>query len=269
MSEFQKIQFNIPEGRHIFFASDFHLGALGKADETRKEKAVVDWLKTVQSKAAAVFLVGDVFDYWFEYKYVVPRGTVRLFGKLAALSDAGIPIYYFTGNHDMWTRDYFTEEFNAVVSRDPISFTFHSNMGSKTILVGHGDGLGPGDHTYKMLKILFESKLARFLYRQVHPDLANRVAYAWSRHSRAANNQKAEDVFKGEEGEWLYQYCLQIEKQAPHDYYIFGHRHLALDLQVGPHSRYINLGEWFSPQSRFPYAEFDGETCELKYFRQS
>lgn len=267
MRKFQTVDFYIPDDKLVFFASDFHLGSMGREAGHRLERDIVAWLKSVRDRAAAIFLVGDIFDYWFEYKFVVPKGGIRLLGQLGEISDQGIPIYYFTGNHDMWMRDYLAQELNATVSRNPISFNFISNQASKRILVGHGDGLGPGDQTYKLLKVLFESRLARFLYRQVHPDLASRIALAWSRHSRAANNEKAEDTFKGELGEWLYQYCLDLEKRTPHDYYIFGHRHLPLDLKVGAESRYINLGEWFSTHSRYPYCEFDGQRCVLKNFR--
>src|SRR5690606_8930883 len=118
-----------------------------------------------------------------------------------------------------------------------------------------------------LLKILFESRLARTLFRQVHPDLATRLAFAWSGQSRASNNRKGEDTFKGEDREWLLRYCVEIERLLHHDYYVFGHRHLPLDLPVGDRSRYINLGEWFSPVSRYPYARYDGTGMELRYYR--
>lgn len=267
MSKFDIIKLNLPPEKGIFFASDFHLGSLKGSEGRAQEKGIVKWLRTVKEEAAYLFLVGDVFDYWFEYKYVVHKGYVRLLGELADIADRGIPIYYFTGNHDMWMRDYFEKELNAFVSRDPVSFDVSSSHGQKKLLVGHGDGLGPGDHTYKFLKQLFESKLARTLFRQLHPDLATRVAFAWSGHSRAANNKKAEGSFKGEKEEWLFQYCLEIESREHHDYYLFGHRHLPLDMAVGNSSRYINLGEWFSRDSKYPYGQFDGETVTLKYFR--
>lgn len=267
MSEFTTIDLALPPGKRLYFASDFHLGALKGLDGRQQERDIAQWLRAVRADAAALFLVGDVFDYWFEYKYVVHKGSIRLFGELAAFADEGIPIYYFTGNHDMWVRDYFEKELNAVVSRAPVCFNVSSPEGVKRFLVGHGDGLGPGDHTYKLLKILFESKLARALFRQVHPDLATRIAFAWSGHSRAANNKKAEGAFKGEAHEWLYQYCLEVEQTAHHDFYVFGHRHLPLDMKVGETSRYINLGEWFSAESRYPYGQYDGSAMVLENAR--
>ncbi|GAA4434404.1 UDP-2,3-diacylglucosamine diphosphatase [Ravibacter arvi] len=266
MSDFRHIDLNLPAGKSIFFVSDFHLGASAKGDKNRDlEKRIVDWLRRIAPDAAYLFLVGDVFDYWFEYKHVVPKGAVRLLGQLAEIADTGIPIYYFTGNHDMWVRDYFEQELGAIVSRDPMRFTVTTSGPTSRLFVGHGDGLGPGDHFYKFLKVLFESSLARTLFRQVHPDLATKLAFAWSKQSRAANNEKGEDTFKGLDREWLYQYCLEVEQQLHHDYYVFGHRHLPLDLQVGENSRYINLGEWFSRGSGYPYARFDGRSMELKY----
>jgi UDP-2,3-diacylglucosamine hydrolase len=267
MSGHPMIELDLPEGKSIFFASDFHLGGGNEGESRIREKELVCWLRSIKSEVAYLFLVGDVFDYWFEYKSVVPKGNIRLMGELANLADEGIPIYYFTGNHDMWMRDYFEKELNAFVSRVPVTFEVSSGAGKHRFFVGHGDGLGPGDSTYKLLKVLFESKVARALFRQVHPDLASRLAFAWSGHSRAANTKKGEDGFKGEAYEWLYQYCLEVECSAHHDYYVFGHRHLALDLRLPSGSRYINLGEWFSKDSSYPYARFSGNEMALTSFR--
>lgn len=269
MNKFETIELNLAAGKKVYFASDFHLGAgsLGKGVNAL-EQELVRWLRFVREDAGYLFLVGDIFDYWFEYKYVVPKGFLRLLGELASIADSGISIYYFTGNHDMWMRDYFENELGARMSRNPIQFDFNSEYGTSRFLVGHGDGLGPGDSTYKMLKILFESRLARALFRQLHPDFATRIATAWSGHSRSSNNKKGEDEFKGEDKEWLFQYCRSIEATQHHDYYIFGHRHLMLDMPVGVGSRYLNLGEWFSPGTRYPYGVFDGKSMELKGFRQ-
>lgn len=267
MSKFQSIDLVVPPDKNVYFASDFHLGSLKGERGRQQETDIVSWLRSVEADAGCLFLVGDVFDYWFEYKYVVHKGAVRLLGQLARMTDAGIPLYYFTGNHDMWVRDYFEKELNAVVSRKPVSFSIAKGGNTARFLVGHGDGLGPGDHTYKQLKKLFESPFARGLFRQVHPDLATRLAFAWSKRSRAANDRKGEEAFKGEDKEWLFQYCLGIESADHYDYYVFGHRHLPLDLQVAPGSRYINLGEWFSAGSRYPYGKFDGNTMALKFYR--
>lgn len=239
--------------KSLYFASDFHFGVPDAAGSLAREKRVVQWLDHIKHDAQVIFLVGDLFDFWFEYKHVVPRGHIRFLGKLAELADQGIELVVFTGNHDMWMRDYFEKELNALVSRDPISYQI--NMANQTIplFVGHGDGLGPGDFTYKRLKLLFESPLARWAFRQLHPDVALRIANAWSRSSRLANNQKGEDTFKGPSEEWLYLFCQEMEQIKHHDLYVFGHRHLVLDMPVeAPQAcRYINLGEWVNHSHYF------------------
>lgn len=253
-------QILLPPGRQIYFASDFHLGTPSPAQSREREMAVVSWLTTVSADAAAIFLVGDVFDFWFEYKHAIPKGFARLQGKLAELADGGLPIVLFTGNHDMWMRQYFTDELGIPVYRRPRSY----QLGTKRMLIGHGDGLGPGDYVYKRLKTVFENGLARQAFRWLHPDIGIGLAQAWSRHSRISNNEKGEDVFHGEEREWLWQYCREVEAQQHHDYYIFGHRHLPLDLAVSPNSRYVNLGEWVNART---YGIFNGETLRLETWK--
>lgn len=212
----------------------------------------------MKSDAGAIFLMGDIFDFWFEYKQAVPKGFIRLQGCMAELSDAGIPIYLFPGNHDMWMGNYFNDEINAKIYSDPVTVICNN----KRLLIGHGDGLGPGDKTYKFLKKIFRSPLARFAFRWLHPDIGITLAHKWSRSSRISN-QKQEEKFKGEDREFLLTWCKETEKINHYDFYIFGHRHLPLDLNAGNNSRYINLGEWvhFSP-----YAVFDGNNLELKNF---
>ena len=251
----------LPPGRHAYFASDFHLGTPTPEQSRLRERAVVAWLDSIRPRAEVIFLVGDVFDFWFEYKHTIPKGFIRLQGKLAELTDAGTRIVLFTGNHDMWMTDYFTQEMGIPVYREPRHYT----IGDKQFLVGHGDGLGPGDHVYKRLKVVFESGLARRLFRYLHPDLGIGLAQTWSQRSRISNKKKDEDVFLGEDREWLLQYCRAVEATTHHDYYIFGHRHLPLDLAVSPTSRYMNLGEWMSAKT---YAVFDGSDLTLKKWEQ-
>ncbi len=248
---------DLPPGKKVYFASDFHLGVPDAETSKTREQKIVRWLEMARHDAAAILLVGDIFDFWFEYKHAIPKGFARLQGKLAELTDAGIPILLFTGNHDMWMFDYFPQELNIPVLRHPISTTF----GNKTFYIGHGDGLGPGDHTYKLLKRVFNNKACQWLFARVHPNLGIGVANMWSRRSRISNIKKDED-FLGDE-EWLVQYCREMEKQQHHDYYIFGHRHLPLDLPIGDSSRYMNLGEWVNFCT---YAEYDGEQLHLKTF---
>ncbi|MBX9852288.1 MAG: UDP-2,3-diacylglucosamine diphosphatase [Cytophagaceae bacterium] len=248
---------NIPQGKKIFFASDFHLGAPNATESLSREKKIVQWLSSIQPQAHAIFLVGDIFDFWFEYKHAIPKGFIRIQGKLAEIRDAGIPVVFFTGNHDMWMFDYFTKELGIPVFRKPLEYKIQN----KSFLIGHGDGLGPGDHTYKFLKKFFSSKVCQWLFGWLHPNIGIGFANFCSKNSRISQKKK-EDKFLGDD-EWLYIYCKEKEKEKHHDYYIFGHRHLPLDLKVGDHSRYINLGEWVNYYS---YAVFDGGKLELKTF---
>lgn len=261
LSKFRNNTIDLIAGKKIYFASDFHLGTPNPTSSREREIRIIKWLDEIKKDAQVLFLVGDIFDFWFEYKYVVPKGSIRLLGKLAELTDSGIKLIVFTGNHDMWMRDYFEKELDAEVYRDPVRYEIRSENRTSTLFIGHGDGLGPGDAVYKQLKKVFESPLSRWAFRQVHPDISFRIATGWSKSSRAANIEKGEEHFLGEDREWLYQYCLSIEQLAHHDFYIFGHRHLPLDLQVNSFSRYINLGEWMTQRK---YAVYDGESLDLK-----
>jgi UDP-2,3-diacylglucosamine hydrolase len=202
--------------------------------------------------------LGDIFDFWFEYKHAIPKGFIRLQGKLAELRDAGIPIIFFTGNHDMWMFDYFPKELGIPVYHDPVILTHQQQR----LMIGHGDGLGPGDKFYKILKKIFSNSIAQWLFARIHPNLGIALAKNWSRRSRIANTKK-EEKFYGEENEFLVAYCKEMERKIHHDYYVFGHRHLPLNLSVGEQSQYINLGEWVHFNT---YAEYDGKTMELKTF---
>ncbi|WP_439881455.1 UDP-2,3-diacylglucosamine diphosphatase [Pontibacter sp. MBLB2868] len=244
-------------GKKVYFASDFHLGVPDAKTSKEREKKIVRWLEMARQDAAAILLLGDIFDFWFEYKHAIPKGFARLQGKLAELTDSGIPVLFFTGNHDMWMFDYFTEELNIPILRDPIS----THIGAKTFYIGHGDGLGPGDHTYKLLKKVFNNKACQWLFARLHPNLGIGVANSWSRRSRISNVKKDES-FLGDD-EWLVQYCNDVQDKQHHDYYIFGHRHLPLDLPIGDKSRYINLGEWVNFCT---YGVYDGKNFELKPF---
>ena len=247
----------LPPGRSVYFASDFHLGTPTPEQSRLRERAVVAWLDGIRPHAEVIFLVGDIFDFWFEYKRSIPKGFIRLQGKLAELTDAGTQVVLFTGNHDMWMSDYFTQEMGIPVYREPRRYT----IGNKQFMIGHGDGLGPGDYIYKRLKVLFESRLARRLFRYLHPDVGIKLAQMWSQRSRISNLEKGEEEFLGDDREWLMHYCREVETQQHHDYYIFGHRHLPLDRPVSENSRYVNLGEWVSAKT---YAVFDGVNLQLK-----
>ncbi|MBB6611234.1 UDP-2,3-diacylglucosamine diphosphatase [Pontibacter sp. Tf4] len=244
-------------GKKVYFASDFHLGVPNAEASRAREMKIVRWLDEVKHDAAAILLLGDIFDFWFEYRHTIPKGFIRLQGKLAEITDSGIPVLFFTGNHDMWMFDYFPQELNIPILREPISTTINGH----TFYIGHGDGLGPGDHTYKFIKKVFANKACQWAFARIHPNLGIGIANMWSRKSRISNVKK-DEKFLGEE-EWLLQYCREVEATQHHDYYIFGHRHLPLDLPIGDSSRYVNLGEWVNFCS---YGVYDGQNLTLEHF---
>ena len=249
---------NLPPGKKIYFISDFHLGVPNATDSRKREDIIVSWLNSISNDAQILYLMGDVFDYWFEYKEVVPRGYVRLLGKLAELSDAGIEIHYFTGNHDMWVFDYLPKEIGLQIHRAPIQKEYND----KKFFLGHGDGLGPGDYGYKCIKKFFSNKLAQWLFARIHPNTGIGLMKFFSRRSRLATGT-SDDVYLGDDKEWLMIYSREVLKREHYDYFIFGHRHMPLDKQLNGQSRYINLGEWIN---HFTYAVFDGQELMLKKF---
>jgi UDP-2,3-diacylglucosamine hydrolase len=246
--------------KKIYFASDQHLGAPTSEKSKEREKKLVRWLDSVKADAEAIFLLGDLFDFWFEYKTVVPKGFVRVLGKLAEIKDSGIPIYFFVGNHDLWMNDYFEKELNIPVYHEPKEFTFSG----KTFLIGHGDGLGPGDYGYKRMKKVFTNPFCKWLFRWLHPDLGVRLAQYFSVKNKLISGE--EDVaFLGEEKENLIQYCKQVLATKHYDYFVFGHRHLPMTLPLEKNSEYVNLGDWIS---YFTYGVFDGEFLEIASFKE-
>ncbi|MEV4882348.1 UDP-2,3-diacylglucosamine hydrolase [Chitinophaga ginsengisegetis] len=250
----------LPANKKIYFASDFHLGAPNPAASREREKLLLQWLEQVEPDAQHIFLVGDIFDFWFEYKHVIPKGYTRILGKLAALSDKGIGISIFIGNHDMWMDGYFEEELNIPVYYEPQTYT----IGTKRFYIGHGDGLGPGDHGYKMLKKVFRNPFCRWMFSAIHPAWGIALANYFSRKSRSATGQELEH-FLGAENEWLAIYSKEVLQKEHFDYFIYGHRHLPLDIPLSNGSRYINLGDWLN---YFSYAVFDGNTVDLKFFTE-
>jgi UDP-2,3-diacylglucosamine hydrolase len=286
--------------KKIYFASDFHLGYPDFETSLIREKKIVAWLDSIKTDAQVIFLVGDIFDFWFEYKNVVPKGYVRLLGKLTELSDTGIGIIIFPGNHDIWMFDYFTKELGIKVFRNAQEYSIVNseqriedsgeksnsdgnllekkqtkadtpipNPQSKTFYIVHGDGLGPGDYGYKYLKKVFESKLSQWAFGWLHPHVGISLATWWSGSRKDEERIKRELQFRGE-GEWLWHFAKEQEAQKHHDYYIFGHRHLLLDLPVGENSRYINLGQWaYDDENSNHFAIYDGMNLEVKKFTQS
>jgi len=244
--------------KKIYFASDQHLGAPTSELSIVRERKFIRWLDIVKQDAEAIFLLGDLFDFWFEYKKVVPKGFVRILGKLAEIRDSGIPIYFFVGNHDLWMHDYFEKELDIPVYHKPKEFTFNN----KTFLIGHGDGLGPGDKGYKRMKKVFVNPFSKWLYRWLHPDIGVGLAQYLSVKNKLISGD--EDVtFLGEDREWLVQYAKRKLETKHYDYFLFGHRHLPMEISVGENSKYINTGDWIT---HFTYAVFDGEDLSLKSY---
>lgn len=243
----------------IYFASDFHLGVPNYESSLQREKRIVAWLDKVKTEAAEIFLVGDVFDFWFEYKTVVPRGFVRLLGKIAEITDSGIPVHYFIGNHDMWVFDYLPLEIGITLHKEPITREF----GGKKFYIGHGDGLGPGDYGYKFIKKVFRNKACQWLFARFHPNFAIGMANFWSKTSRKGTEVENRK-FLGEENEWLAVYCKEILQKEHFDYFIFGHRHLPLTIKLSEQSTYINLGDWIE---YYTYCYFDGSQLSLRCFK--
>ena len=245
------------ENKKIYFASDQHLGAPTPEASLPREKRFVAWLDTIKEDAGTIFLLGDLFDFWFEYKTVVPKGFVRVLGKLAELKDAGIDIYFFVGNHDLWMRDYFQKELNIPVFHKPHEF----DINGKIFLKGHGDGLGPSDHGYKRMKKVFTFPFFKWLFRWLHPDIGVRLGHYFSVKNKLISGD--EDArFLGEENEWLAQYCRKKLTEKHYDFFVFGHRHLPLEIELNNKSTYINLGDWIQ---YFTYGEFM-KTFKLKEF---
>lgn len=246
--------------KKIFFASDFHLG-LGTPEENRvREQRIIRWLDIIEPEAERLYLLGDLFDYWFEYKQVVPRGHVRFLGRLAQMVDRGIPVHIFSGNHDVWMFDYLEKELGATVHHQPLTIE-HSH---KLFLLGHGDGLGPGDHGYKFIKKIFRAPINQWLFARLHPNLALSLMRRFSKTSR--ESQEEDLQFLGADTEWLVQYAERKITERPYDFLLFGHRHLPIDhLLSNKTSRYINCGDWINHNT---YVVFDGTELELKKYEE-
>lgn len=251
----------LPPEKKVFFLSDFHLGIPDHEKSLQRERRIINFLMSIQSQAAVIFIVGDMFDFWYEYREVVPKGYVRLLGKLGELTDAGIAIHFFVGNHDMWMKDYFQKELNIPVYLEPREFEFND----KKFYIGHGDGLGPGDHGYKMLKKVFRNRYCQWLFGIFPPYIGIGLANYFSRKSRQAADQN-EEQFVSTDKEWLFTYSMEKLKEKHYDYFIFGHRHIPLDLPLNNDSRYINLGDWIRYST---YAVFQDKQINLQTFDEA
>ncbi len=245
--------------KKIYFASDVHLGHPSLEEGRWREQIFIKWLDEIKDKASEIFLVGDIFDFWYEYKKVVPKGFTRTLGKIAEITDAGIPVHFFTGNHDVWVFDYLPKEIGVKVYKEPLE----TNLMGKSFYIAHGDGLGPGDKKYKLLKKVFTSKFLQWCFSRLHPNFSLWLAHSWSNASRDSKGIKAES-FNGENKELLYKHAEQILKQRHFDYFIFGHRHLMINKPVN-NSTFVYLGDWLY---NFSYGVFDGNSFELHQIKE-
>jgi UDP-2,3-diacylglucosamine hydrolase len=245
-------------GKKIFFFSDVHLGAPNAPASLVREQKLLRFLNSIEPLAQEIIIVGDLFDFWYEYRHVVPKGYVRLLGKLAQLTDKGIGIHFFVGNHDMWMKTYFQEELNIPVYFGPKTFQY----GKASFYVAHGDGLGPGDHGYKFLKKIFRNPLCQWLFGMLPPVIGIGLANFFSKKSREAVTEH-EKVFLGPEKEWLMIHSRSILHSRHFDYFIYGHRHVPGIHLLKENSQYVNLGDWVT---HFTYAVWDGESMELNAF---
>ena len=252
------INITLNKGKSIYFSSDNHLGAPNYSDSLIREKLFISWLDKIKKDAQVIFLLGDLFDFWFEYYKSVPKGFTRVLGKLAELSDSGIKIYFFVGNHDYWTRDYFQKEIGMEVLKKPTEF----KINNKLFFIGHGDGLGPGDFKYKFLKRIFRNPIFIFLFRINYPWFGIPLGNFFSRKNKilSGNNIK----FKSKENEILYHFCKKKLNVKHYDFFVFGHRHLPLKIELGNNSYYFNTGDWIN---HYSFLHFKDDSLELKYFK--
>lgn len=242
----------------IYFASDQHFGAPNPLKSKEREQLFIQWLDSIKKEATELFLLGDLFDFWFEYKTVIPKGFIRVLGKIAELKDQGIKIHFFVGNHDLWMHDYFETELGIPVYHNPKEFIFNQ----KKFLIGHGDGLGPGDKPYKIMKRIFKNPFSKWLYRWLHPDIGMRLAQYLSLKNRYISGED-DLAFLGEQNEDLIIYCKEEYQKEKYDFFLFGHRHLPMDIAIAENSKYINTGDWITYNS---YAVFDGTQLTLQNY---
>lgn len=252
------MKIDLAPGKKIYFASDQHFGIPDAVGSKKREERFIRWMDFIKKDAQVLFLMGDLFDFWHEWKYVVPKGYIRVLGKIAELKDSGIDIYFFVGNHDLWMKNYFEEELGI-----PVFFEKrYYEVCDKKFLLAHGDGLGPGDKGYKRMKKIFTNPLAQWSFRWLHPDIAMRIANYMSQKNKMISGIE-DQKFLGEDKEFLIIYSKEKLKMEKIDFFVFGHRHLPMILDLEKEAKYINLGDWIS---YFTYGVFDGQQFDLKKF---
>jgi UDP-2,3-diacylglucosamine hydrolase len=247
------------EKKKIYFISDLHLGLYPAFRSLQREKLVVSWLDEIKDQVLELYLMGDIFDFWHEYKHVVPKGFTRFLGKLSELADKGTKLYFFSGNHDIWAYGYFQSELGAEIHHKPLI----KELNGLRFFLAHGDGLGSGDYGYKLLKSIFKNKTLQWIFARLHPNFAFWLGKTWSKNSRYSKGIVAEE-FAGEQKELQIVFARQKLKEEHFDYFIFGHRHIPWDIKIGNNSRLINLGDWIYS---FTYGELDGGNFSLKQYK--
>lgn len=243
--------------KKTYFISDIHLGSPNFEESLKREKLLVQWLEEKQKDAEAFYFLGDIFDFWFEYKHVVPRGFTRFLGTISKLTDSGTPVYFFTGNHDIWVFDYLPTETGVKVIKKETRITIQD----KTFYLAHGDGLGPYDKKYNFLKKIFTNKFLQWCFKRVHPNFSVAFAYRWSKYSRGQHEYPEQLEL---EKEWLVKHAREVMKVEAPDFFVFGHRHIPIHEKLDSNTEFINLGDWLF---NFTYGEFDGERFTLKHYK--
>ena len=247
----------------VYFASDLHLGAPNPQESRDRERKFVAWLEEVGADATEIHLLGDIFDFWFEYGKSIPKGGARVMGAITKLTDSGIPVHFHIGNRDLWTFGYLEDELGVTLHRKPITM----ELDGLKCYIAHGDGLGPGEYSYKLLKKIYNNRLCQWLFKILHPDLGISLARVFikKKHFQTRGVSSGE-LFVSEENEILHAYCKdQFAKDPSINCFIMGHRHLPLDLEVSvdgveSKSRYVNIGDW---TSHFSWASIDDGKLEL------
>jgi UDP-2,3-diacylglucosamine hydrolase len=245
--------------KNVYFASDAHLGLDIFENPIDTERRLVRWMDSIKDSAKAIYFVGDMFDYWFEYKDVVPKGYSRFIGKMAELSDNGVEIHIFTGNHDIWMFGYFEKELGAIVHHKELI----TEIDGKKFYIAHGDGLGDPSISVRILRKFFRNKPCQALYKTIHPRLTVPLGYAWSRHNRKKKIGLKSEKYLGEKQEYLVEFAKKHAQDNDIDFYVFGHRHIVLDLLITPKQRVAILGDWIQ---NFSYGMWDGNNFSVEYF---
>lgn len=246
--------------KNVYFLSDAHLGSLALKHRRTQERRLVRFLDSVKDKASAIYLLGDMFDFWYEYKYVVPKGYTRFLGKISELTDMGVEVHFFTGNHDIWAYEYLEKECGVILHKSAVT----TEIGDKVFFLAHGDGLGDNDKKFKFISSVFHNRICQRMFSALHPRWGMSFGLNWAKHSRLKRVGGVEPPYMGEDKEYLVLFSKEyIKTHKDIDYFLFGHRHIALDLILSKKSRMMILGDWIR---LFTYAVYDGEHLFLEHY---